>query len=371
MTASEGNRLARLKSYLDSDPCNHLLLADAVEAALDAGDIDAAEALNARLLDVLPAAFQGHYFAGVIAMRRSHFDVAANILERLLADHDFPNVRFNLAWSKAMLGDKAASLRLLDDQTADAIASAAMLRVQLVHEAGEFDEALALGQAALSQHPDDRGLLAAMATLALDVEDAALARQCALQAGDHPEAMAVIALLELQDGDPQSARKLFDRSLAIREHNPRAWIGRGLSSLVDHDPKQAAQDIDRGAQQFGDHIGSWIAAGWAHCLAGDIEAAHQRFERALAIDRNFSESHGSLAVIDVMRGNKDAARRKLATALRLDRECFSAALAQALLSSDDPAHAREIVDRAMNTPLNDQGLTIAAFMAGLSRPTIH
>lgn len=370
MTDDRTARLERLLGYLKVDPNNPALLADAVQAALDADELDQAAQLGRHLQAVTPGGFEGRYLASVIAMRQRDFATAAALLDTLMTESDQRSVRFNLAWSRAMLGDKAIALALLDERTTAEIAAAAMLKLQLLHEAAQLDEALAVGQAALDRHPDDAGLLAAMATLALDLEDAELARRCALRAGDHPEALAASGMLDLQDGSVETAQALFDKSLATREHNPRAWIGRGLAGLLRQDP-QAARDLDRGAQQFGSHIGSWIAAGWGHFIGGDIAAAQERFERAMEIDPTFAESHGSLAVVDVAAGRTEEARRRMVTALRLDRDCFSAALAQVMLLSDDPAKAQEIVSRAMHTPLNEEGMTIAGYMAGLSRPTVH
>lgn len=370
MTAQPDDRLSRLIGYLQADPFNTQLLTDAVEAALAAGNLPSAEALNARLREAAPAGFEGQYLAGMIAMRQADFAQAAAIFAPLLANNDHANLRFNLAWSKAMIGDKPAALTLLDGKTVKAIPAAAMLQVQLLHEAGEFEAAWAVGQAALQSHPADIGLLAAMATLAMDLDDPAAARDYAARAGDHPEALAASALLVLQDGAAADAHRLFTRSLAIREHNPRAWIGLGLAALAQQDPAEAARAIDRGAQQFGDHIGSWIAAGWAHFIAGDPAAARQRFERALAIDDSFAESQGSLAVVEILAGDRDAGRKRALTAQRLDRECFSAALAQSLLS-EDPGLAQAIVDQAMQVPINDRGLTLASYLSGLTRPTVH
>jgi hypothetical protein len=57
--------------------------------------------------------------------------------------------------------------------------------------------------------------------------------------------------------------------------------------------------------------------------------------------------------------------------MRLDRQCFAATLAQALLASDNPARSREIVERAMATPIDARGMTMVSFLAGLSKPTLH
>ena len=365
------DQFQRLLGYLDSDPDNPALIADAVRAGLDAGETDRADTLASHLRLVTPGGFEGEYLTGLIAMHRGDFAAATTRFGAILDTTDDSATRFNLAWSLAMTGDKTRALSLLTSTVVETVPAAAMLRVQLLHEAEDFDGALAEGKEALSRFPDDPGLLAAMATLALDVDDPALARDCALRSGGHPEALAAIGVLDLQAGDTTAARDAFDRSLAGRDHNPRAWIGRGLAGLAEQKPAEAASDLDRGAQQFEDHIGSWIAAGWAWYLTGDIVAAEQRFERALAIDPAFAESHGSLAVIDIARGDRDAARHKVATALRLDRECFSAALAGALLASDDPARATAIVERAMTTPLDGGQLTLANYLAGLTRPTLH
>ena len=246
-----------------------------------------------------------------------------------------------------------------------------MLKMQLLHEAGQFEDAAEFGNSALVRFPDDVGLLAAMSTLALDIEDIDLARDCAKKAGSHPEALAATGVLNLADGDMANAATAFDRSIALREFNPRAWLGRGLVELMQNDPVAAAQSLDRGAEQFGDHIGSWIAAGWARYLAGEYIEARTRFSRALELDPSFAESQGSMAVADIAAGEIDSARHRIKAALKLDRSCFSAALAQVLLTAGEPARAQEIVRKAFDTPLNDRGLTVASYLAGLRRPTLH
>ena len=364
-------KLERLLGYLAADPSNAALLIDAIETALAAGTLNTAAELVEQLSGIRPDSFEAAYFSALLAMEGRDFEKAANSLIPLVAAGAPLNARFNLAWCQAMLGDKAQALANLDFATTDTLASAAMLRLQLMHEAGDIDAAYVFGQDALERFPEDVGLLAAMATLAMDMEDVPLARHCAEKAGSHPEALAALGLLDLQGGNIESARRSLEGSLAIRDHNPRAWVGQGLVRLLEREPAAAALDMDRGAQQFGDHIGSWIGAGWAHYLAGNLDAAEQRFERALAIDPNFAESHGSLAVIDVAKGRTEAAKRRMITALRLDRNCFSALLAKIMLDADNPALARDLVEQAFSSPLDENGMTVSAFLAGLTKPTIH
>lgn len=371
MNDSARARFGRLLTYLEADPENSGLLADAARTAIDIPDLDEADRLVARLRTDFPASDEGPYLAGLIAMHRKDFELASSLFEKLRVGASNPSLDFNLAWTRAMLGEKSAALALLDEAAVSQIPAAAMLKTQLLHEAGELSDALEVGRAALERFPNDSGLLAVVATLAIDAEELDLARTCATRSGNHPEGLAAAGALDLHDGDTASAKICFDSSLAGRDHNPRAWLGRGLVALIEHDPASAARDIDRGAEQFARHSGSWVAAGWAHYLAGDLHAARQRFERALAVDGNFAESHGSLAVIDIVSGDPEGGRRRMVTALRLNSACFSAALAKLLLSSGDAAQAQAIVKRALNTPIDNDGMTISAYMAKLTRPTIH
>jgi Tfp pilus assembly protein PilF len=116
---------------------------------------------------------------------------------------------------------------------------------------------------------------------------------------------------------------------------------------------------------FEDHLGSWIAAGWAYFVQHDLATARARFEHALGLDDTFAETHGSLAVIDVIEGQIDSARRRAEVALRLDRKCASAALANMLIASaaGDKEKARRIFELAVTMPIDPNGRTIAQALA--------
>jgi tetratricopeptide (TPR) repeat protein len=366
--APSPSRFDRLEALLQHDPDNLSLLADSAEAAFEEDRIDEAQSLLDRHGERAELPLQARNLSALIAMRRQDWAAAADIYGALLADGaDAPQTRFGLAWALAMQKRFAEALPLIDEATAIALPQAAALLVQLLHDAGEMDAANERARALIAIHPDHRALNAAVATLAIDIEDIELARLCSARAGDHPDALNTRATLALGDDDADAAYALFDEALQRDRASPRGWVGRGLTRL-QADPAAAAADIDRGAALFGDHLGSWIAAGWAHFIAGDTAAARERFEKARVIDETFAEAHGSLAVIDVLDGNIDDARRKTETALRLDRECFSAALAATLLAAGggDHAKAQRIFDLALNTPIDGGGRTVAQSLARLS-----
>ena len=363
-------QLTRLLGYLESDPGNLNLIGDAAAAALDAHRPEIALDLLHRYEAIAPLPPVLCNLHGLAALQQDRFEEAAGIFRGLLAGRpDDAALRFNLAWCDAMTGDHAGAADLIDDATVAAIPAAASLRVQSLHRLGDLDGALAEGTKALEIHPDDTALLGALSMVAIDLQMPELAQGWAERAGDTPEGLSTLGMLVLRENRLDEAGAYFDRGLAARPDSARNWLGKGLVMMAHGDAAGAAGAIDRSAELFGRHLGTWIASGWAHFAAGDRAKARSVFEHTLALDDTFSESHGALAVLDVLEGNIDSARRRTDTALRLDRRCFAGALAKVLLleHDGDPQAARRVRDIAMNTPVGESGQTLAQAMVAMAQ----
>ena len=366
--------LQRHLGYLKSDPENTSLLIDVVDLAIKASETDAALELleRYRLIDGETPLYISMY--GLALMGKRDFKLAAQVF-RKLADisPDEPATQFNIAWCLAMEKDYASARKWLPPSTVNALPQAAALHIELLHTEGHLDEALDAARIAIAAHPGDEGLMAAISVLAMDTDQPELAAECAAKGGNHPDALATLGALTLGEDDPTLALSQFDAALAINVHKPRAWVGKGLAQIAagrDELREEAAKNIDHGAKLFETHIGSWIAAGWARMLLNDLAASRQRFEIALNIDKTFAESHGALAVVDVLEGDFSTGQERLRRAMGLDRQCFSAALAQVLLLQSDGKTdlARKIFDAAIHTPMDETGRTIAGALVkqGLS-----
>lgn len=362
-------RLARLLGFLERDPGNLSLLAAAASAAFDERHFDLSADLLGRhgAAGDLPAPLTN--LQGLLAIAQQRFDDAADVFTRLrAAGHDDPGIRFNLAWAMAMTNRFEEACNLLDEDAIAASPRGPALKIQMMHHLEQYAEALVLGQALSERYPDNQALMGALATLAMDAEDSALAQHYAELAGDHPEGLAARAMFALDAQDATGALPLFERAIEQQPGNPRAWIGKGLSLLSTGQPQAGAAAIDQGAALFADHIGSWIAAGWAHFVNGEQDKARASFDRALAIDPNFAESHGGLAVLDILAGQMDSAKHHTDIALRLDRNCFGGALAKSLLleGAGEVETARRVRELALSTPIGPKGQTIAQALAGFS-----
>ncbi len=353
--------------FLESDPSNLNLLADAANAAFDAGDFDKAKDLFARheALAPLPAPLLN--LNGMIALAEQRFEDAETIFEGLRdGGEDDPALRFNLAWAMAMTSKYEEALALLDDAAVASAPRGPSMKVHVLHHLGRYDEALACGAELAKRYPNNEALMGALATLAMDAEKEDLVRHYGEQAGRNAEGRAALGFLALGAQDATTSLKLFDEVIAAQPGNPRAWIGKGLGLLAKGDASAGAKAIDHGAEIFQSHIGSWIASGWAHFVNGENEKARASFEKALAIDDNFAESHGGLAVLDILEGKLDEAKRESQIALRLDKRSLGGALAASLLAerAGNPKLAEKIREIALNTPIGPNNQTIAQALVG-------
>jgi tetratricopeptide (TPR) repeat protein len=361
-------RLQTLLGYLKHDSNNLELIAEAVNVAFDTGNLDQAGILIEQYRIQAPLTKSLVNVEGLVALRSGRLEDAAGAFDALLTQGtNEPSVRFNRAWVHALKNEHTAALDLLDDATIAAVPRAASLKVQMMHHLGQIEEALAEGQAMVEKNPQDDTLLGALSVAAMDADDMALARHYADQAKGGADALTTQGLLRLNDDDPAASLVYFEKALTEQQDAPRAWLGKGLGLLAMGDNKAAGEALTRGAEIFGDHLGSWIAVAWTQFIGKDLKSARTTFERALALDENFAETHGGLAVLDVAEGDHESAKRRANIALRLDRECFGAMLAKMLLheAGGNAAAAQQIWERAMDLPAGVNGKTLTQSMIGL------
>ena len=361
-------RLARLLGFLNADPDNLQLIADAAVAAREEGEPETATQLIGRYAALSAPTPALENLKGLIALDERRYADAVEVFGALVAqDIDDPALRFNLAWAKAMTMDYEGALALLDDAVVEASPRAPALKIQMLHHLARLDEALGAGRALASTRPTDTALMGALAIVALDAEEVELARTYASKAGGAHDGLSTLGMLELNDDRVDAALGLFDRALDTYPGDARAQLGKGLALMARGDIASASAYIDRGADLFGHHLGSWVASGWAHFVQRDYAASRASFDRAMALDDTFAETHGGLAVLDMLEGHKDSAKRRTEVALRLDPKCFSGALAQSMIlaAAGDQDRADRIVQIALRTPIGDDGRTIAQAMAGL------
>jgi Tfp pilus assembly protein PilF len=80
-----------------------------------------------------------------------------------------------------------------------------------------------------------------------------------------------------------------------------------------------------------DQLASYNVLAWLEIFEQDYAAARRTLEQCLDKDRNFGETHGTLAVLAALENDWDEAERLAATAVRLDADSFAGRYAQSLI----------------------------------------
>jgi Flp pilus assembly protein TadD len=356
-------RLALLERYLEEDPGNLSLLADACDEAMQAGASDrAAEHLEAaRRLGALTPEWIAR--AARIAMARRRWEEAMPLLHRLqeLAG-DQPAIAHDIAFVHFSQGEFAACRTALapwlEQPSAPETCSALqVLWLRASHHLGAHAEAAQWAHEQAEREclqPDAAGVAS---LIALDLGDFVRAKVLATQAMEAaaplPEALLARASVAIAERDLRSAHALLRRALDLNPQEGRTWSTLGMASLQAQDLPQARVQFARATALMPGHIGTWHGLGWTCLLLQDLPAALAAFHQALSLDPNFAESHGAVGLALAQAGRKQEAEPYLARADRLDRGNVTARFARALADGSklhDRAALRDLAAHLLDRP---------------------
>ena len=334
-------RADQLETYLRQDPANLPLLADAVQAAMEAGLVDRAR----RLIDNADPAIAGapelRHMSASLYLAEHRFHEAADLLEALVAEGITATaVLFNLGYARFRIGAYESAIDLLQPllQQEDAPAETLTYLMRSHHHAGRPAEAMATWDAAPDRFKSPQAhAVASLACLDTDrVDDARRLADASLSMGGAVpiEALVSRATLAVGEDNPALAHRLLDQAQKALPNDGRVLSAIAIAKLGDGDLPAAEQAFVRATTFMPQHIGSWHGLAWCQLMRGDVEAARASFEAALVLDRNFGETHGGLAVIAALQGRKQEASEAIERAQRLDRSGLSARYAQALLDGN-------------------------------------
>jgi hypothetical protein len=206
-------------------------------------------------------------------------------------------------------------------------------RAQQLLDLGRYDDALRAVTPVLARDPGDAQahLVAGWATRGLDRPEDAWdhARAAAEAAPDDGESLALMALCDLETGDParrDRARALGRRAVAVEPWNPVTHVAL-VHSLLD-DPAanvEARSAADRALRQFPENAlfltlaaKSRLVTGTGTVEAWDQEAARALLEDALRLEPTHREARHLLGALDDAWGRGRRSLRGLAAVLAED-----------------------------------------------------
>ncbi|QGW82259.1 tetratricopeptide repeat protein [Variovorax paradoxus] len=358
--AAARQRLDRLDGFLREDPSNNALLIDAFETALSCGEWERARfhLEHGQTLEAEPLAWRLR--EGDFWLAQQRYDEAAGVLEAL-TNTPQPPVGFaevllhNLAFIDLRRGRYqdciarlaptvevgTAASEVAGTQPVVATRALQQLWLRALHHDGQLTRAMTWAKEAEASRQLDVSAAGVASLIAVDASELAAAQRwsAASLGGSTPdeppvEALVAQASLALAARDAVRAAALADAALQRHPDDGRAWSTRGFAALLAGDLAAANAAFVRALSAMSAHIGTWHGLAWTQILQGNLPAARTSFEAALALDRNFGESHGGLAVVLAMQQLRQDAEAHAALAQRLDPGNLSGRYAIALLSGE-------------------------------------
>lgn len=372
-----GARLERLRSYLRTDPANRQLALDAAAAARDAGNLQEESEILAAISAHHPDNAEIGHALGINALQRRDFRKAALCFDALLAaGHDHPVVRYNLAFAQLYAGDAQAAVDALagfSESDWAQLPLAHKLFAQAAHhvDGDDLSRSISHLRQYLAVRADDaeaRGLLALVCYDDGRSDEAEQQVLATLQRQpDEPNALLAQGSLALERQDRRQAAESLDAVLERQPQNGRAWSGRAFAHMLNLDFPAAQAAFLKAVEHMPDHIGTWHGLAWLQMLNNDLAGAQRSLDKAMELDRNFGDTHGSLAVIAALQGRSDDAKRMARRGRGLNPRSFSARYAESLLLAHggEREKAAEIIKTLLTSSPIEGGQATSELVAAL------
>ena len=367
-------KLDRLEGYLRQDSSNLPLLADAFRTALLCSQWERAEFHLRHAQALQPQSQAWALREADLHLAQADYARATEVLQALQAMPAQPPefadaVLHNLAFIQLQSNGPAACVDLLRARMESPQAPApqpalARLWLRALHHSRQPEQATDWARAFEARNLLVSSVAGPASLAALDANCMAEAQRwsnLALQhaeADDAPiEALVTQSSLALASSNAPQAQAAAEAALRINPQDGRAWSALAFASLLAGQFPTARQQFAQALSAMPQHIGTWHGQGWTQIVQQDLEGAKRSFESALALDRNFAESHGGIAVVCAFKQEKAEADVYIERALRLDPSSLSGRFAQAILQGNlnDPESQKRLVHRLLNTQAGPLG----------------
>lgn len=361
INTTDDARLTRILGFLAQDPANRLLLHEALELTFASGSLPHASTLVAHIEKYLIEEAETWPHLAHLQLLVRNFPAASHYGDKAIqAGMAHPAVLLNTAYGHFYRGNPMRSAAILDTLTAsdDAPIETLILHARARHHLAIPDQAEALVMRGLQHEPEHleaKGLLALLLH-ERDENDRALQLAHEVLAHDPRQLDALIACgsVHVDTGNMERARKTWEHAVACHPTCGRAWSGLAQTEFHALEFAAAEAHLRQAVSLMPDHIGTWHLLAWLFILQDNSRQARWALEQSLMLDRNFGETHGGLAVVDVLDGQLEDARRGIRRALKLNQAGMSARYAEMLLlqQAGKQEEASRLVRQVLDRPVS-------------------
>ena len=267
------------------------------QAALQAGELDAAEAAFYRVLAADPRAGSAYANLGVIAMRRKDWDHAIGLLQTAeKLEPKMAGIRLNIGLVEYRRGNYAAAITPL---------------ASVVHDQPDSQQA--------------RYLLGLCEVFTKHYAEAVTALEPLW-----PEKSNDVLYLYLLDiaaqesGQKELDEKILNRMATVGQGIAEFHLILGKAHLNREETGLAITELDRAAALNPNLPFLHFNLGMAYGRSGDYERAEEEFRRDIALEPDLSDNYDQLGVLYTRMGRDEDAERAFREALKRDSKMASA-----------------------------------------------
>lgn len=367
-------RIVRLRGFLAVDPSNADLACELADALFAQGAYSEGKIVLEDLRSQSGVSTGVRFrIARAALVLGDYVQAEATYRELIGAGQESAAVWHDLAFSQLCqrrANDAWESLQAAESRFGKETALS-VLKARVAMMQGDFPLAIECTQDALSSDPQHASALGVHALALFDsgAFDAghATTAQCLRQHPDQHEALLVAGTQALWHQDVRTSLAIFERALAQYPSSGRALSGYGQGLMLCNRLPEAQAALEHAVMVMPDHVGTWHALAWTQLLQGLRDAAERSYRQAYALDRNFGDTHGGLALIAALRGDMDSAEEGVKRALRLDPNAVTARYAQTLVleARGDAGGAEVLMADLLQAQPSTAGTPVREFAARL------
>src|SRR5579859_1030574 len=258
------------------------------QAALQAGDLDAAEAEFRKVVAADPRSGAAYANLGVIAMRRKHWDQALTLLQKAeRLDPKMTGIRLNIGLVKYRRGDYAGAIApfasVVRDQADSQQASYLLGLCYLFTE--HYGDTVAVLEPLWPQQSNNFMYLYVLGIAAhkvgrKDLDEKAL-NQLVAVGGEAPEFHLILGKAYLNRGEPEKAIPEFEQAASANPNLPYLHFSMGMAYLRLDNNEAAEAEFRKDLEVEPDLPDTYEQLGEFYSRAGNNEEAAKFFHEAL------------------------------------------------------------------------------------------
>jgi len=364
-------RLNRMLKFLNSDPSNLSLFSECFDLSMRLGDFEKAQDLVDDALKLHPNEHSVYFEQSKIYLALGNYEDAVSALNSIREQGtNNSGIVYNLAWAKLNLAQYEAVIQEIDQasQYINEYPALLLVKVRALHHLQEMQAAIENVNIYLEIDPENAEANGLKAMLLLDsamFPEAKIYAEKALKHNPYNhEALITFYSLALNEQDPDKAITYLTVQKELTGKSGRLMLNLGQTHMLNMQFEEAEKALKEAGVLMAGHIGTWHALAWAEIILNKIDDAKRCFERAMELDRNFSESHGGLAVIAALQDDLALAEKLAKKAVRLDPQSVSGRYAESLIldKQGKPEAAKSKVTDLISSAKAGDGQSITALI---------